>query len=128
MEFRLSYKTIPTYRNRVQKYPTSAFPAEIWEEIESIFWRHEVPCLPRGAACDGLDPLEIETTKRGVEIHGGIWFLTGGRGSPSPRFEVNLCLSRPRFSSIESVTVERLRTAVLFDSALEDGLLWVTVA
>ena len=111
----------------MHKHSPSAFTDEIWKEIEGIFRRHSVPCMPRGAACDGLDPIEIETTKMGVEVHGGIWFLTGGSGSPSPRFELNLCLSRPRYSSIESVTVAKLQTAVVSDSSLEDEVLCITV-
>ena len=92
-----------------------------------IFWRNEVDCMPQGSASDGIDPVGIESTKRGVEIHGGIWFLLGGRGSPNPRYELNLCLSRPRFSSIESVTADKLRSATISKSAMEDGFLSVTV-
>ena len=83
--------------------------------------------MPRGAASDGLDPIEIQSTKRGVEIHGGIWFLPGGQGSPNPRYELNLCLARPRFSSIESVTVEKLKSANISEAALEEGLLSITI-
>jgi len=83
--------------------------------------------MPKGSATDGMDPEEIESTKRGVEIHGGIWFLLGGRGSPNPRYEMTMCLSRPRFSSIESVTADRLKTATISGSELEDGFLSITV-
>ena len=92
-----------------------------------IFWKQDLACMPRGAASDGLDPIEIQSTKRGVEIHGGIWFLPGGRGSPNPRYELNLCLARPRFSSIESVTAEKLKSATISQSALEGGLLSITI-
>lgn len=103
------------------------FSTEIWKEIEMIFWKQNLACMPRGAASDGLDPIEIQSTKRGVEIHGGIWFLPGGRGSPNPRYELNLCLARPRFSSIESVTVEKLRSATITESALEEDVIYITI-
>ncbi len=118
---------IRTRLNQLKQHPPTVFDAEIWKEIEGIFWRHSVPCMPRGAACDGLEPNQIETTKEGVGIHGGMWFLLGGRGSPNPRFELALCLSRPRFSSIQSVTVDKLRTAGISDSCLENDLLRITV-
>ncbi len=83
--------------------------------------------MPKGSATDGLDPEEIETTKHGVEIHGGIWFLLGGRGSPNPRYEMTMCLSRPRFSSIESVTTNKLESATISGSEFEDGYLMINV-
>ena len=92
-----------------------------------IFRCQEIPCLPKGSATDGLDPEEIESTKHGVEIRGGIWVLLGGRGSPNPRYEVTMCLSRPRFSSMESVTVEKLQTAKVSESEFENGVLTLTV-
>lgn len=92
-----------------------------------IFWRQEIPCLPKGSATDGLDPEEVESTKHGVEIRGGIWILLGGRGSPNPRYEMTMCLSRPRFSSIESVTVDKLQTATISESEFEEGFLTLTV-
>ena len=84
--------------------------------------------MPEGSATDGLDPEQIESTKHGVEIHGGIWFLLGGKDSPCPRYEMSICLSRPRFSSIESVTVEKLQTATISHSEFEDGFLAITVS
>ena len=92
-----------------------------------IFWRDEIQCMPKGSATDGLDPDEIETTKHGVEIRGGIWFLLGGRSDPNPRYEMTMCLSRPRFSSIESVTVDKLESATISESELDEGLLRLTV-
>ena len=93
-----------------------------------VFWRQELSCMPKEAATDGLDPLEIESTKHGVEIRGGIWFLVGGQGSPNPRYELDLCLARPRFSSIDSVTVEKLRASTITESDFEDGFLSITIA
>jgi hypothetical protein len=111
----------------VKKFPPSAFNKDVWRAIEMIFWRDEVQCMPKGSATDGLDPEEIETTKHGVEIRGGIWILLGGRSDPNPRYEMTMCLSRPRFSSIKSVTVDKLESATISDSELEDGLLTLTV-
>lgn len=111
----------------MKRHPPTAFSADLWSELEGVFWRHPVPCMPKGSACDGLDPVAIETTKLGVEVRGGIWFLVGGPGSPSPRFELNLCLSRPRFSSMESVSISKLRTATVSDSTLENGLVSITL-
>ncbi len=83
--------------------------------------------MPNGAATDGLDPQQIELTKLGVEIKGGIWFLLGGRDSSNPRYEMHMCLSRPRFSSSESVTIDKLRSASISESELEDGYLSITI-
>ena len=92
-----------------------------------ILCRQEIPCMPKGSATDGLDPMEIESTKHGVEIRGYIWFLPGGLGSPNPRYEMTMCLSRPRFSSIESVTVKKLQTATISKSEFDEGFLTLTV-
>lgn len=70
-------------------------------------------------------PDEVETNKLGVEIHGTIWFLTGG--SSNPEFELTLLLSRPRFSSVGSVTAEKLQDAAITASELDGGFLYVTV-
>lgn len=91
------------------------------------FWRHDLESLPQGSSCDGLDPLEIESTRRGVEIRARVWFLTGGNSSTNPCYELSLCLARPRFSSIESVTAEKLESAAISESVLEDGGLYVTM-
>jgi hypothetical protein len=105
----------------MRKYPTSVFASEIWQEIEFIFWREHVPCLPFGTSGDGIEPVNIETTKRGVEISGTIWFL------PAGNYDLSLCLLRPGFSSIESVSVLKLRNAVIADSTLEGRTLTITV-
>ena len=105
--------------------PTT-FDSEIWTELEFLFRREELSCLPRWSSPDGIIPHEVETTKHGVEIHGTIWFLTGG--SSNPEFALTLLLSRPRFSSLDSVTSEKLRTVTISDSSLEDRHLHVAVA
>jgi hypothetical protein len=92
-----------------------------------ILWREEIQCMPKSSAPDGLDPEVIESTKHGVEIRGGIWFLLGGGSDPNPRYEMTICLSRPRLSSIESVTADKLESATISDSEFEDGLLTLTV-
>ena len=97
------------------------FAKEIWQEIEFIFWREQVPCLPSGTTGDGIEPVNIETTKRGVEISGTIWFL------PDGSYDLSLCLLRPGFSSIESVSVSKLRRAAIVDSSLEGHTLTITV-
>lgn len=111
----------------MKKLPPSAFSAEVWKEIMFAFWRHDLESLPQGSSCDGLDPLEIESTRRGVEIRARVWFLTGGNSSTNPCYELSLCLARPRFSSIESVTAEKLESAAISESVLEDGGLYVTM-
>ncbi len=112
----------------MKRHSPDAFTKEIWEELNVFFWRNRVDCLPGRPSFDGLDPVAIETTKRGVEVRGGIWFLTGGRRSSNPRYELVLCLSRPRFSSIASVTLEKLRSATISEATLEEGLLSVVLA
>jgi hypothetical protein len=105
----------------LKKYPTSAFSKSIWQEIDFDFMREPVPCLPLGTSGDGLIPIGIEATKRGVEISGTIWFL------PSASYDLSLCLARPSFSSIESVSVSKLRRAVITDSHLENHSLKITL-
>ena len=109
----------------MKKLPPNVFSSEIWQEIELVFRRHDLECLPIGASSDGLDPLEVEATKHGVEIRGCIWFLISGQENTNPRFEMNLCLSRPRFSSIQSVTAAKLEEAVIEECSLIDGFLEV---
>ena len=109
----------------MQKHPSTVFSAEIWKELELLFRREELSCLPRYSSPDGLIPHEVETNKHGVEIHGTIWFLTGG--SSNPEFTLTLLLSRPRFSSIGSVTAEELRDAIISNASLGNGHLHVTV-
>ncbi len=83
--------------------------------------------MPKGSATDGLEPHEVEATRHGVEVRGGIWFLLGGRGSANPKYDLNLCLSRPKFPSIGSVTMDKLRSAVITEAIFEDGLLTITI-
>lgn len=100
---------------------------EVWTELETLFWNQQVP-LPSGTASwDGFDIDEVESTKRGVEIRGGIWVLPGGPGSPNPRYDLHLCLARPRFSSIASVSVDKLKGAVISGSKLEGSRLYLTI-
>lgn len=105
----------------MKKYSTGVFAEDLWQEIEFLFWRERVPCLPVGTTGDGVRPLTIETTKRGVEIYGMIEFL------PVGSYDLHLCLSRPSFSSIESVSVSKLRRAAITDSGLEGHILRITV-
>jgi hypothetical protein len=105
----------------LKEYPTSAFSEEIWQEIDFIFWRESVSCLPAGRTGDGVEPVNVETTKRGIEISGRISFL------PEGSYDLELCLSRPDFSSIESVSVARLRQAVIVECGLEGRTLRVVV-
>jgi hypothetical protein len=105
----------------LNQYPTSAFTEDIWQEIDFIFWRELVPCLPFGVTPDGIEPVTIETTKRGIEISGTMSFL------PAGSYDLALCLSRPSFSSIESVSVLKLRRAAITNSSLEGHTLMITV-
>jgi hypothetical protein len=107
---------------RLKKYPLNAFSDDLWEEIYSTFRRQHVPCLPRESAADSLDRHEIQTTKRGIEISGKISFLPKCQWYP-----LKLCLASPNFSSLEGVTIAKLRRAAIVDSHLEGGTLSVTV-
>jgi hypothetical protein len=105
----------------LKKHPKNVFAEDIWQEIEFIFWRERIPCLPSGTTPDGVEPVFIETTKRGVEISGTMSFL------PTGSYDLNLCLSRPGFSTIESVGISKLRRATIIDSCLENRALKITV-
>ncbi|MEM1083118.1 MAG: hypothetical protein AAGI48_03280 [Verrucomicrobiota bacterium] len=109
----------------MKTHALTELPKDAWQEIDFIFWRNEVPCLPSGSSGDGFLPENIETTKRGVEIDGTMTFLGGSRGY----FEhpMVLCLGRPRFSSIESVTQAKLRSASISEAEIDDGTLYITV-
>jgi len=86
-----------------------------------------LPCLGRDWIMDGEIPLGIETTKRGVEIQMEVWFLTGANPQLNPQLKMDLCLARPRFSALQSVTVEKVRTATLSESFLDGKTLHVTL-
>jgi hypothetical protein len=107
---------------RLNKYPTTALSTELWREINFIFWRERVPCLPAGLTPDGIEAVTIETTKRGVEITGTMSFL------PSGSFALHLCLLRPSFSSVESVSVAKLSTSTITDASLDGQRLTISVA
>jgi hypothetical protein len=109
----------------VKTHNLSSLPEDAWKEIDFIFWRNEVPCLPRGSTGDGFLPENIETTKRGVEIYGRMTFLDGGSGC----FEhpMVLCLSRPRFTSIESLLPKKIRTATISKAEFDGDTLCITV-
>ena len=66
--------------------------------------------------------MSVETTKRGVEISGSSWFL------PTANYDLEFCLARPSFSSVESVTVAKLKKAIITESDLEGGTLRIVVA
>ena len=105
----------------MKTYPTSAFASEVWRELDFVFWRERVPCLPAGLTPDGIEPVTIETTKRGIEIAGKMSFL------PTGSYALDLCLSRPSFSSVESVSVAKLRTSTITDARLDGQRLTISV-
>lgn len=107
---------------RVKTYPTSAFAIEVWRELDFVFWRELIPGLPVGLTPDGIEAVTIETTKRGVEIIGTMSFI------PSGSFALYLCLSRPGFSSVESVSVAKLRTSTITGASLDGQRLSISVA
>lgn len=109
----------------MKSYPITAISPEAWSEIETFFRFTEIPCLPQGHSGDGFLPATIETTKFGVEITGRMTFL-GGR---SGYFEHQgiLYLSRPRFSSIDSITVKKLENSKLEEAVLEDDFLHIQI-
>ena len=109
----------------MKTYPLTALSKDAWKEINFIFWRNEVSCLPKGSAGDGFLAETIETTKRGVEIYGIMTFLGGSRGC----FEhpMVLCLSRPRFSSVESVVPDKIRESEISSAEIDGKTLYVTV-
>lgn len=116
------------FERHLKRYPASVFGEEVQREIYFIFWR-EISCLPPGAVVDGVNPEFVETTKRGVEITGSIWFLP--EGCPAflreGKWAFHLCLSKPGFPAIESVSVEKVRRADITDSCFDGRTLRVIV-
>ena len=110
----------------MKSHKLSSLPTDARKEIDFIFWRNEVPCLPKGSTGDGFLPENIETTKRGVEIYGRMTFLDGRSGC----FEhpMLLCLSRPRFSSIQSLIPDAIRKATISNAEFDGDTLNVTVS
>ena len=106
----------------MKKHPKTVFAEDIWKEIDFIFWRERVPCLPSGTTPDGIEPVWVEATKRGIEISGTMSFL------PTGSYPLYLCLSKSGFLTIESVSVSKLRRAVVVDSSLENRVLKITVS
>lgn len=104
----------------MKKHHPSELSSEVWQQIEFIFWRHRLSCLPSGFTGDGVEPISIETTKRGIEIEGRIWFL------PQGCYDLHLCLARPHFTNISSVTAERVTEAIVSEAWLDRKTLRVT--
>ena len=111
----------------MKQYPTSELGREIWKEISLLLAGSHLQCLPQDWALDGEIPLGIETTKRGVVIRMDVWFLTGGNPQLNPQLEMELCLARPRFSTLQSVTVEKVRASNVEHSCLDGKALHVTL-
>jgi hypothetical protein len=76
--------------------------------------------LPRGSTGDGVEPHSVECTKRGVEILGRIWFL------PKGCYDLHLCLGRPHFSNLSSVTADAVRNLAVTEAWLDQQTLRVT--
>ena len=104
----------------MKKHNPSELSSEVWQQIEFIFWRYELSCLPSGFTGDGIEPISIETTKRGIEIEGRIWCL------PEGCYDLHLCLARPHFTNIPSVTPERVADVDVTEASLERKTLRVT--
>lgn len=104
----------------MKKHNPSELSSEVWQQIEFIFWRNELSCLPSGFTGDGIEPISIETTKRGIKIEGRIWFL------PEGCYDLHLCLARPHFTNISSVTPERVTDVVVTEASLDRKTLRVT--
>jgi hypothetical protein len=104
----------------MKKHNPSELSSEVWQQIEFIFWRNELSCLPSDFTGDGIEPISIKTTKRGIEIEGRIWFL------PEGCYDLHLCLARPHFTNISSVTPERVTDVVVTEASLDRKTLRVT--
>lgn len=104
----------------MKKFPPSALPLDVWQQIELIFRRHQLSCLPRGCVVDGVVSTFIETTKRGVEIVGTVWFL------PDGCYDLHLCLVRPHFMGLASITKELIREVAILEAFLDQNTLKVT--
>ncbi len=105
----------------MKQYPTTAFTNEIWRGIDFLFYGTQISNLLSGVVPDGIQPAMIETTKRGVEITGKIHLL------PSSSYSLHLCLCRPGFPTVESVTVNKLRASEITDAGLEGKNLTIRV-
>ncbi|MDB6135698.1 MAG: hypothetical protein JWM59_3941 [Verrucomicrobiales bacterium] len=108
-------------RPRLKKHSPNLLSRDIWLEIQALFWRDEVPWMPENVL-DFFEPVEIECTKRGVELRGGLSFLPGARCSPDPRYGFSLCLARPRFT-----TLDRVKSLTVWESSFEDGFIAATL-
>ena len=82
----------------------------------------ELSALPKGYTFEGFILDHLETTKRGIELHGEIWFMDG---VPSYRAHIYLC--RPTFSSVASATEAKVLKAEVLESVLLDGTLEVRI-
>lgn len=109
----------------MRTYPFTAIEDDAWKSIEMVFWRHEIPCLPKGSSGDGFDPKRIETNKYGVEIFGNMTFLRGG-GSMFAH-KMALCFLRPTFNSVASIRAKKVETANLKDAYFENEVLVVSL-
>ena len=110
----------------MKDYPLSILSKECWREIDFFFRLCEIPCIDKGSSGDGFIAENIETNKRGVEITGVMTFLGGKTGYFENRMV--LCLSKPQFSSVQSITPEKIANAILAEAYIEGKLLYITIS
>ena len=110
----------------MKTYSYDDLSLEIRAQIDFIFWRNEVPSLKAGHSGDGFAVHSVTTTKRGIEFEGIMDFLTDS-GHGYETHPMILLLSRPTFSSIESITEGKVQAASIRDSWFDGETLIVVV-
>ncbi|MEM1222941.1 MAG: hypothetical protein AAGH40_09280 [Verrucomicrobiota bacterium] len=102
------------------------FSKEIWEALYAILRDKEIEGLEQGASIDGIIPREIETNKNGISIEGDCWFLRGANKKEN-QLPLRYHLNKPRFSSIESVSPDKIKKSNLSVYSHEEGSVFVKI-
>jgi hypothetical protein len=113
----------------MKSYSTQQISPSIWKEIDSIFWRSiplnivkenvngteilvsdsdSISRFLGGHSFDGLVPENVVTDKDGITIEGEYSTLP-----TCDTFKVQIVFKRPNFSSVQSITENKLRNSMV---------------
>ncbi|MEM7147982.1 MAG: hypothetical protein AAF591_22955 [Verrucomicrobiota bacterium] len=106
----------------MKSYPLNAMDEGSSKALHCLLLGAELSALPKGYTFEGFILDHLETTKRGIELHGEIWFMNG---VPSYRAHIYLC--RPTFASVASATEAKLLKAEVLESVLVDSTLEIRI-
>jgi len=103
-------------------YPLTAMDEGSSKALHCLLLGAELSALPKGYIFESFILDHLETTKRGIELRGEIWFMDG-----VPSYRAHICLCRPAFTSVASATEAKVLKAEVLESVLLDGTLGLRI-